>query len=104
MENIKIIPFNIMMLSTLADMVRDAWHLEKSIKNKFYSSFSPLSIRFVRIPKINAQATVLISTAPKLTTIPPTPVIKITLATKRLRFLLRSTFWNILKPETAMNP
>ena len=76
----------------------------KSIKNKFYSSFSPLSIRFVRIPKINAQATVLISTAPKLTTIPPTPVIKITLATKRLRFLFRSTFWNILKPETAINP
>ena len=35
MENIKIIPFNITLLSTLADMVRDAWHLEKSIKNKF---------------------------------------------------------------------
>lgn len=35
MENIKILPFNITLLSTLADMVRDAWHLEKSIKNKF---------------------------------------------------------------------
>lgn len=35
MEKIKIIPFNISLLSSLADMVQDAWHLEKSINNKF---------------------------------------------------------------------
>ncbi len=70
----------------------------------YYSSTSFESIKFVKIPRINAHATVRISTAPKLTTIPPTPVMKITDATKRFLFLLRSTVWNILNPDTAMNP
>ena len=45
-----------------------------------------------------------ISTAPNFITIPPTPVIRITDATKRFLFLFKSTVWNILRPETAINP
>ena len=47
----------------------------------YSSTLFPESIRLVKIPRIKAQATVRISTAPNFTTIPPTPVIKITLAT-----------------------
>ena len=57
--------------------------------NNYFSDASSGSferITFVRIPRIRAQATVRISTLPKLTTIPPTPVIKITLATKGFCF------------------
>ena len=37
---------------------------------------------FTRMPRISAHATVRMVTAPKLTVIPPTPVIKITEAVK----------------------
>ena len=40
------------------------------------STFSLESIRLVRMPRISAQATVRICTAPKVTTMPPTPVMK----------------------------
>ena len=68
------------------------------------STFSLESITFARIPRIKAQATVRSSTAPKETVIPPTPVMKIMEATNRFLFWLRSTFWIILKPDTAMKP
>ncbi|WP_296848133.1 hypothetical protein [Treponema sp.] len=53
---------------------------------------------------MSAQATVRISTLQKLMTMPPTPVMKITLATNRFLFLFKSTYWNILKPDTAIKP
>ena len=69
------------------------------------SSFVALEVkRLVRIPRIKAHATDVIVTEPILSTIPPTPAIRITETVKRFAFWERSTFWIIFKPETAINP
>lgn len=60
--------------------------------------------RFVIIPRISAHATDVIVTAPKVNVIPPIPAIRIADTTKRFLFLLRSTVWIILRPDTAINP
>ena len=59
-------------------------------------------ITFVRIPRIKAQATVVIVTFPKEIENPPTPVMRITEATKRFLFLFKSTLWNIFNPAVLV--
>ena len=72
---------------------------------KDYCSFTPFErIRFVIIPRINAQAIEVIVTFPKVRVRPPIPEIRITLTTKRLRFSSRSTYLIILRPLTAIKP
>ena len=56
------------------------------------------------IPRISAQAVVVIVTLPIAIAIPPIPAIRITYAVKRLALSSKSTFWIILRPEIAMKP
>ena len=58
----------------------------------------------VRIPSTSAQAIVVIYTFPIAIDIPPIPVIRITDVVKRFALSSRSTFWIILRPETAIKP
>ena len=61
--------------------------LDKIASVCYSSSGAFLRRRFVRIPRINEHATVVIVTFPKEIDIPPTPVIKITEATNKFLFL-----------------
>ena len=59
---------------------------------------------FVMIPRISEQATVVSVTLPNVMLRPPIPGIRIEETVKRFLLSLRSTFWIILRPETAMKP
>ena len=56
------------------------------------------------IPRIRAQAIAVIVTLPIDIAIPPIPEMRITEVVKRFALSSRSTFWIILRPETAINP
>ena len=71
---------------------------------QFFSSLKPFKKRFVKIPRIKEQAIVVSVTFPKETLKPPIPGIKIAETTKRFLPSLRSTFWIIFRPETAIKP
>ena len=58
----------------------------------------------ITIPRMRAQAIVVIVTLPKDSESPPIPVMRIAETTKRFLFCSRSTFCIILRPLTAINP
>lgn len=53
MKNVSFLPFKIFHLFILADMVRDAWHLEESIKSRFLLKMSCLAYSAHIISKSN---------------------------------------------------
>ena len=57
------------------------------------------------MPRISAQAILVINTFPPIAiAIPPIPGIRIAETVKRFALSSRSTFWIILRPETAIKP
>ena len=59
---------------------------------------------FVIIPRISAHAIVVMVILPKVRLSPPIPGIRMDATTKRFLLSLRSTFWIILRPDTAIKP
>ena len=59
---------------------------------------------FTRIPRIREQAIAVSVTLPIDIAMPPIPGIRIAETVKRFALSSRSTFWIILRPETAMKP
>ena len=75
--------------------------------NFYYSAFlafEGFKIAFTTIPKIKAQAIEEMVTGPNVSCIPPIPVTKIAATTNKFFESSRSTFLNILKPDTAIKP
>ena len=56
------------------------------------------------MPRTRAQAMEVIYTLPIAIAMPPIPGIRIAETVKRFALFSRSTFWIILRPETAINP